>query len=119
MLEDTNVAEEEVYVEEPVTTLAALLALDTKDFYFYYSLFEEPVTVRKKNAVALTNRVVTMYTAIDESEADMVRLKQEPVQFVEIGGNSSLNSAADTEGVVGMSLIEEWYLLAFVAVAAM
>ena len=89
ILEDSDVFGEETEENEAedsdrivrVTTLEALLALDAKN---YYGSIQEDMELseREMHAMAMANRVVTMYSSVDYSDADMVWMWADAVEHV-------------------------------------
>lgn len=78
--ESTESLEEEVLEEEQykVSSMEDLLALETQEYYG--PIYEDrEVSAREEAALELANRVVTMYNAIDYSEADNVWMWAEAV----------------------------------------
>lgn len=79
----TDQLEEEDMEEgfSPVTTMEELLAIEPQSYYG--PIYEDhEVSTREEEALGLANRVITMYNAIDYSEADNVWMWAEAVDHV-------------------------------------
>ena len=71
---DSLTHSESTSLEGDEAKIAALLKLEPVSYYEPISEWEETYTPREEAALALANRVVTMYTSIDYSQSDSVWL---------------------------------------------
>lgn len=71
---DSLVCDESLSLQGGEAQIEALLALEPESFYEPISELEESYTPREEAALALANRVITMYASIDYSQADSVWL---------------------------------------------